>query len=49
MRAPLYVAYLKKNSIYESEYVPTGETIILSTRNRSFGESNRLLICAGRD
>ncbi len=44
-----YVAYLKKNSIYESEYVPTGETIILSTCNRSFGESNRLLICAGRD
>ena len=44
-----YVAYLKKHSIYTSDYVPTGETIILSTCNRPFGDSNRLLICAGRD
>ena len=44
-----YVDYLKKNSIYTSDYVPTGETIILSTCNRPFGDSNRLLICAGRE
>ena len=45
----MFVSYLKDHSIFASEYEPTGELIILSTCNRAYGESNRLLICAGRD
>lgn len=44
-----FVSYLKDHSIFASDYEPTGELIILSTCNRAYGESNRLLICAGRD
>ena len=44
-----FVSFLKENSIFESDYHPTGEIIILSTCNNAFGENNRLLICAGRN
>lgn len=44
-----FVSYLKEHSIYDGDYVPNGEIIILSTCNRAYGENNRLLICAGRD
>lgn len=44
-----FITFLKERSIYQTDYVPTGEIIILSTCNNAFGENNRLLICAGRD
>ena len=44
-----YVSYLKKHSIFESDYMPSGELLILSTCNRAYGNDNRLLICAGRE
>ncbi len=44
-----FVSFLKEGSIYQSDYTPSGEIIILSTCNDVYGEHNRLLICAGRD
>ena len=43
-----FISYLKNKSLYETSFTPEGETLILSTCNRSFGEDNRLLICAGK-
>ena len=43
-----FVAYLQKHSLYETDFLPTGDTLILSTCNRAYGEDNRLLICAGK-
>ena len=45
----VYVEYLLSHSIYQSDYKPTGELLILSTCNRAYGNDNRLLICAGRE
>lgn len=42
-----FIAYLQNLSIYETEYVPEGKLLILSTCNRGFGANNRLLICYG--
>lgn len=41
------INYLKEKSIYDTEFYPEKETLILSTCNREFGKNNRLLICAG--
>ncbi len=43
-----FISYLKTKSLYKTDYVPNTETLILSTCNRYYGESNRLLICAGK-
>lgn len=44
-----FTAYLKGKSIYQTEYMPDGEdVIILSTCYKALGESNRLLICAAK-
>ncbi len=43
-----YISYLKNRSVYQTDYIPEGETLILSTCNRAYGEDNRLLICAGK-
>lgn len=44
-----FVSYLKDHSIYKSDVVPDGNLLILSTCNRAYGDSNRLLICAGKN
>ena len=45
----LFVAFLKDNSIYSTEYFPEQDIIILSTCYRINGdEDNRLLVCFGR-
>lgn len=40
-----YIQFLKERSLYKSEIVPTGDILILSTCNRTYGEDNRLLLC----
>lgn len=42
-----FIAYLQARSIYETDFVPQGKLLILSTCNRQYGERNRLLICLG--
>ncbi len=43
-----FVEYLKSHSLYETEFFPSRDTLILSTCNRAYGENNRLLVCFGR-
>ena len=42
-----FIDYLKDHSLYETEFYPQQDTLILSTCNRAFGKDNRLLICFG--
>lgn len=42
-----FIAYLQDRSIYETDFVPQGKLLILSTCNRQYGSRNRLLICLG--
>lgn len=42
-----YVQFLKKHSLYKSEFVPDGDVLVLSTCNRTYGKDNRLLLCFG--
>lgn len=43
-----FINFLQEKSIFETDYVPEGKTLILSTCNREFGGSNRLLLCFGK-
>ena len=44
-----FVAYMQSHSVYETEFVPKStDLLILSTCNREFGSSNRLLVCAAK-
>jgi len=43
-----FVSYLKINSLFTSDFEPTSEILILSTCNRYYGDSNRLIVCAGK-
>ena len=43
-----FIDYLKEHSLYETEFYPERDTLILSTCNRTYGQDNRLLICFGR-
>jgi len=43
-----FVDYLKERSLYESEFYPERDLLILSTCNRYYGYDNRLLVCFGR-
>ena len=44
-----FIDFLKDNSIYTCDFMPTGNILILSTCNRVYGKDNRLLICVGQD
>lgn len=45
-----FVSSLKEESLIKLSYLPTGEELmILSTCNRTFGETNRLLVCFGKN
>ena len=43
-----FIDYLKNRSVYDTEFYPQRDTLILSTCNRAYGKDNRLLICFGR-
>lgn len=43
-----YVSFLQGLSVYETDFYPSGNILILSTCNRAYGTSNRLLICASK-
>ncbi len=43
-----FIEYLKSKSLYETDFYPTRDTLILSTCNRAKGGAdNRLLVCFG--
>jgi len=42
-----FVSHLSEESIYASSFIPTKDLLILSTCNRAYGSSNRLIICCG--
>ena len=42
-----YIKHLKDHSLYETDFVPKGKILILSTCNNTYGTDNRLLICLG--
>lgn len=43
-----FVSYLKDHSLYKTDFIPSNDTLILSTCNRTYGEDNRFLVCAGK-
>jgi len=43
-----FVNYLKGHSLYETDFSPERDILILSTCNRYYGYDNRLLVCFGR-
>lgn len=43
-----FVAYLMNNSMYETDFIPTGQILILSTCYNIYGDDNRLLVCASK-
>lgn len=43
-----FIAYLRERSIYETDFIPDGKLLVLSTCNRQYGGNNRLLICYGQ-
>lgn len=43
-----FINYLKDHSLYETDYYPGRDILILSTCNRYYGYDNRLLVCFGR-
>lgn len=43
-----FINYLKSRSIYETDFMPEDDLLILSTCNRGYGAYNRLLICLGK-
>lgn len=43
-----FISFLQSLSIYETEFDPSRNLLILSTCNREFGGDNRLLICFGQ-
>ena len=43
-----FINYLKERSIYETDFMPEDDLLILSTCNRQYGAYNRLLICLGK-
>ena len=42
-----FATYLSEQSIYTTSFHPTKDILILSTCNRAYGSSNRLIICCG--
>ena len=42
-----FVNHLRDNSLYDTDFVPKGKLLILSTCNNTYGTNNRLLICLG--
>lgn len=43
-----FVEYLKNHSLYQTDFQPERDILILSTCNRYYGYDNRLLVCFGR-
>lgn len=42
-----FVDYLKRNSLFKTDFYPEEDILILSTCNVAYGQDNRLLICYG--
>lgn len=43
-----FIDYLKNHSLFETNFQPERDILILSTCNRYYGYDNRLLVCFGR-
>lgn len=43
-----FISFLQSRSIYDTDFVPEDDLLILSTCNRQYGGNNRFLLCFGK-